>query len=123
MLKNFTIDELLNTNGYQLNKGVEILKKYMKYYNAHPITTKTGEIIENLNLAKDAMIENIEKLLDRNNKMEIIAQKSDSLKNFSINISSIADNVRKNESSKKSRLVLYGFIIIVILIVLYLFLF
>ena len=95
----------------------------MKYYNAHPITTKTGEIIENLNLAKDAMIENIEKLTDRNNKMEIIAQKSDSLKNFSINISSIADNVRRNESSRKNKFAIYAFIIIGILIILYLFIF
>ena len=27
LLKNFSVDELMNTNGLQLNKGTEILKK------------------------------------------------------------------------------------------------
>ena len=113
----------MNTNGFQLNKGTEILKKKMLYYNSHPVTTSNGEIIENLNLAKDAMIENVEALLERNDKMDIIAQKSDSLKNFSNNISSFAENIRNKESERKNKFIIYAIILVGIIILLYLFVF
>ena len=113
----------MNTNGLQLNKGTEILKKKMVYYNSHPITTSSGQIIENLNLAKDAMIENVEALLERNDKMDIIAQKSDSLKNFSNNLSSFAENIRNKESERKNKFIIYAIILVGIIILLYLFVF
>ena len=123
LLQNFSIDELMNTNGLQLNKGTEILKKRMVYYNSHPITTSNGEIIENLNLAKDAMIENVEALLERNDKMDIIAQKSDSLKDFSNNLSTVVENLRNKESERKNKFVIYAVILIGIIIILYFFIF
>ena len=121
LLKSFSIEELMNTNGLQLNKGTEILKKKMVYYNSHPITTSNGEIIENLNLAKDAMIENVEALLERNDKIDIIAKKSDSLKDFSNNLSSVVENIRNKESEKKNKYVVYLIILIGIIILLYFF--
>ena len=121
LLKSFSIEELMNTNGLQLNKGTEILKKKMVYYNSHPITTSNGEIIENLNLAKDAMIENVEALLERNDKIDIIAKKSDSLKDFSNNLSSVVENIRNKESERKNKYVIYLIILIGIIILLYFF--
>jgi vesicle-associated membrane protein 7 len=123
LLKNFSIDEFMNTNGLQLNRGTEILKKKMGYYNSHPITTSNGEIIENLNLAKDAMIENIEAILERNDKMDIIAQKSDSLKDISNNVSNVVENLRNRESERKNKYTFYMVILIgiIILILLYTF--
>ena len=123
LLKSFSIDELMNTNGMQLNKGTEILKKKIAYYNSHPITTTNGEIIDNLNLAKDAMIENVEALLERNDKMDIIAQKSDSLKDFSNNLSNVVENLRNKESERKNKFVIYAVIIVGIIILLYFFAF
>ena len=121
LLKSFSVDELMNTNGLQLNKGTEILKKKMGYYNSHPIATSNGEIIENLNLAKDAMIENVETLLERNDKMDIMVQKSDSLKDFSNNLSSVVENIRNKESERKNKYVIYLIILIGIIILLYFF--
>ena len=93
----------------------------MVYYNSHPITTSNGEIIENLNLAKDAMIENAEALLERNDKIDIIAKKSDSLKDFSNNLSSVVENIRNKESERKNKYVIYLIILIGIIILLYFF--
>ena len=119
IFKNFGLDELMNTNGLQLNKGTEILKKKMGYYNSHPITTSNGEIIENLNLAKDAMIENIETLLERDDKIDIIAKKSDDLKDYSNNISSVVENIRNRESVRKNKYMVYLFVLIGLIIILY----
>ena len=52
----------------------------MKYYNSHPISNSEGKLIDNLNLAKDAVFENIENLLDRNDKIDMIISESNSLK-------------------------------------------
>ena len=119
ILKNFGLDELMNTNGLQLNSGKEILKKKMGYYNSHPITTSNGEIIENLNLAKDAMIENVEALLERDDKIDIIAKKSDDLKDYSNNISNIVENIRNRESERKNKYMAYLFILVGLIIILY----
>jgi hypothetical protein len=122
IFKNFSLDELMNTNGLQLEKGSEILKKKMGYYNSHPITTSNGEIIENLNLAKGAMIENIEALLQRDDKIDIIAKKSDDLKAFSNNLSGLAENIRKKESEKNNMFIyLIVAIILIIIILVYIF--
>ncbi len=123
LLKSFSVDELMNTNGLQLNKGTEILKKKMVYYNSHPITTSNGQIIENLNLAKDAMIENVEALLERDDKIDIIAKKSDSLKDFSNNLSSVVENIRNKESERKNKFIIYLIIIVGIIFLLYFFVF
>ena len=72
-------EELINMNSSQLNKGKEILIKEMRFYNSKPITTGGGEVIDNLNLAKSAVLENIENLLDRNNKIDMIIEKSNAL--------------------------------------------
>ena len=122
ILKNFGLDELMNTNGLQLNMGKEILKKKMGFYNSHPIATTNGDIIENLNLAKGAMIENVEALLERDDKIDIIAKKSDELKAFSNNISSMAENVRKKEAeNNKTYIYLIVAVIVIIILLVYLF--
>ena len=95
----------------------------MVYYNSHPITTSSGQIIENLNLAKDAMIENVEALLERDDKIDIIAKKSDSLKDFSNNLSSVVENIRNKESERKNKFVIYFLIIVGIVFLLYFFVF
>ena len=119
ILKNFGLDELMNTNGLQLNSGKVILKKKMGYYNSHPITTSNGQIIESLNLAKGAMIENIEALLERDDKIDIIAKKSEDLKGFSNNLSNYAENIRNKESERKNKYMAYLFVLIGLIIILY----
>jgi t-SNARE complex subunit (syntaxin) len=93
----------------------------MVYYNSHPITTNNGQIIENLNLAKDAMIENVEALLERDDKIDIIAKKSDSLKDFSNNLSSVVENLRNKESERKNKFMIYLIIIVGLVVLLYFF--
>jgi hypothetical protein len=51
------------------------------------LTTKTGELIAELNLAKEIMVDNIDKLLDREHRLDIVYGKSENLKTTSDNIS------------------------------------
>ena len=113
-------EELINMNSSQLNKGKEILNKVMRFYNSNPITTGGGEVIENLNLAKSAVLENIENLLDRNNKIDMIIEKSNSLNENSYIMNNFTNQIKLRESERKNKYVYYVVsLVILILIVLY----
>jgi hypothetical protein len=51
------------------------------------LTTKTGELISELNIIKGVMVENIDKLINRDQKLEIMCSKSSNLKENSSKIS------------------------------------
>ena len=122
ILKKYSTDQLVNTNSFQLEEGKNILRKKMQFYNSGPYTTTHGEIIENLNVAKDAVIENIETLIERNNKIDIMVQKSDNLKDFSNNISAITGDILKKESERKNKYVIIVIsLFIIVLILIYIF--
>ena len=117
IFKEYSAEELSNNS--QLNKAKEILKIKMKYYNSHPISNSEGKLIDNLNLAKDAVFENIENLLDRNDKIDMIISESNSLKDNTNIISDLTKNLENKESQKKNRYIILAislFLIILILI-------
>ena len=119
ILKKYSIDELMNTNGSQLSDFLEILQKKMRFYNSNNMTTTKGEIIDNLNSAKDAAIENIQTLLERNTKMDIMVHKSNDLIDISNNMSIFTRDISRKESERKNKYVVFIislFIIILILI-------
>ena len=122
ILKKYPTEELMNINSFQFEEGKKILAKKMQFYNSNPLTTNRGEILENLNIAKDAVIENIETLIERNNKIDIMVQKSDNLKDFSNNITAITGDILKKESERKNRYVIVIIsLFIIVLILIYIF--
>ena len=118
ILKKYSIDDLKLFSAFQFSNGTEILKKYLNYYNSHPVITKTGEIISDLNCAKDAIIENVEKILERDNKMDLVVKKSAELQKFSENINSITKTIRRSETQRKNKFIIFSVIIIGILVAL-----
>ena len=122
ILKEYSTEELSNTYSSQLNKAKEILKTKMKYYNSHPITTSDGKLIDTLNFTKDAVMDNVETLLDRNDKIDMIINNSDKLKDSSYMISNLAQNLDNKESERKNRyIVLIISLFFIILILIYIF--
>ena len=117
-------EELINMNSSQLNKGKEILIKVMRFYNSKPITTIGGEVIDNLNLAKSAVLENIENLMDRNNKIDMIIEKSNALNENSYIMNDFANKIKLGESERKNKYVyLIVSLVVIVLILLYIFAF
>ena len=84
----------------------QIMKKVKQNYNSHPISNSEGKLIDNLNLAKDAVFENIENLLDRNDKIDMIISESNSLKDNTNIISDLTKNLENKESQKKNRYII-----------------
>ncbi len=76
--------------------------------------TKTGEIIRDLQEAKNIMVENIEKLLDRDEKLSIIATKSNNLNERSKNVNYMVAKIKKQEKMKqfKTMMIIVGGIVV-----------
>lgn len=55
------------------------------HYNDNPITVsdKADDLLRELNGLKDSMVENLDKLIERDGKIEVILQKAESLSNYS----------------------------------------
>ncbi len=119
LLKGYNINDLKEKSAFGLRGFEDVLQHYMNYYNSYPSSTKTGEIIKDLNLAKDAAIQNIEKIFQREEIVNIIATKSSNLENLSFNVSVIAENIKKQEKKKNMNIIFIFLVIIVILILLY----
>lgn len=122
-IQTYDYDKISGYNAYQLTEFCETLKQLIvllkinkqAYYNTNPKLTKTGEIIKDLLSAKDVMVSNIEKILDRDEKLNIIAMKSNNLNQHSKNIHYIvkskikvfqAANIKKQERMKNMKMIL-----------------
>ena len=97
----------------------------MKYYNrGPPVATSNGQPIDNLNLAKDVVVQNIKTLLERDDNINILVKKSDNLNDVSNTMKYISQNLKNRESERKNRYVVMVIsLFLVILILIYIFAF
>ena len=91
--------DIMKKQSYQLDYFEKNLKNIMDYYNKCPEKTLSGEIIKNLVDAKSIAIENIEKLIERDDKLNITVQKSDKLYDQSKNINSLANSIKNQKKA------------------------
>ncbi len=82
-LRKYDHKSIYNSYAYQLRDFTEEMKNIVKFYEENPAHTKTGVLVSNLNETAEVLRESVEQLLDRNEKLNIIAQKSKHLKSTS----------------------------------------
>ena len=118
-LEQNSYDDIMKEQSYYFQYFQKNLKNIMDYYNKCQQKTQSGEIIKNLVDAKSIAIENIEKLIDRDQKLNITVQKSDKLYDQSKNINSLANSIKNQKKAEKlrnMRLLIGGGIILVIIL-------
>jgi len=90
---------LANIHAYQLTDFNAELKNLIGVYNSSKYS-KSEQLIKELNEAKGIMVENIEKIFDRDEKLNIIAVKSHNLTQRSQNVHYQSAAVKKREREK-----------------------
>ena len=118
-LEQNSYDDIMKEQSYYFQYFQKNLKNIMDYYNKCPQKTLSGEIIKNLVDAKSIAIENIEKLIDRDQKLNITVQKSDKLYDQSKNINFLANSIKNQKKAEKlrnMRLLIGGGIILIIIL-------
>ncbi|CDW75315.1 synaptobrevin vamp-like protein [Stylonychia lemnae] len=116
LIQQYSPRELENAKAYGLSTFTERIKEKLVYYNDNPITIndKTDELLRELNGLKDAMVENLDKLIERDGKIEVILQKAESLSVYS---KTYRANARKAKNKMRNRRIFYVFMLILILAV------
>lgn len=77
--KTYSQHDIDNARGYSLKSfGVEFLKPKMQAYNDNPemFNDKADVLLNNMLHLKDNMVENIESLIQRDGKIEVMAEKA-----------------------------------------------
>ena len=123
-LEQHNYEDIIKEQSYSFENFQNNLKNILDYYNQCPQKTLSGEIIKNLVDAKSIAIENVEKLIDRDQKLNITVQKSDNLYEQSKNINTLANSIKNQKKASKirnMRLLIGGAIILVIFIFIILF--
>lgn len=117
-IQKYDYDKIASFCAYQLSEFDKTLSSLITYYNSCPTKTNTGEIIQELVEAKNIAIENIETVLGRDEKLNILAVKGERLNNQSRNINYMADQLRKQARKKqlKTMMIVGGSIIVCILL-------
>ena len=78
------------------------MKPKMQYYNDNPnaFSDKTDEVLKNMLNLKEDMIENIENLIQRDGKIEIVAEKAQQLSTVSHSYNTKSRKLKEQERRK-----------------------
>ena len=109
--------EIQNARSYELEYAEEIMKK-MKFFNEKGVgfDTKSEEVLRDLQGVKDVMVQNMEKLLERDFKIEVCLAKAREINQYSITYKKRAKNYNRFQSRRKWWYMLAGLIILAIII-------
>eukprot|EP00347_Sterkiella_histriomuscorum_P014256 403361576 len=114
LISSYSPRELENAKAYGLSTFTDKIREKMTYYNDNPITIndKTDELMRELNGLKDSMVENIDRLIERDGKIEVILQKAESLSTYS---KTYRANARRAKNKMRNRRIFYVCMLIIIL--------
>lgn len=108
---NYTIR---NSFSYQLKDFSDEIKQLANSYEINP-TSKIGKLKEKLSEATEILHDNVEKLLQRGEKLNIIAQKSSRLRDSSDDFVKNIQEIKRRQKWRKYRC--YAIIILIILFI------
>ena len=87
-LKNYDMKKIKSSFAFGMRDFNEEIKNLVKFYEDNPTYTKTETLINNLNETASILRESVEKVLERHEKLNIIAHKSKNLKSTTEDLAS-----------------------------------
>ena len=118
-LETYSTHDVEVAKGYSLKSfGVEFLKPKMMAYNNNPelFNDKADKVLKDMLHLKDNMVENIESLIQRDGKIEVVAEKAMQLSTVSNSYKQRSRKLKEQERRKRLCVIFTVCIIVVILI-------
>ena len=94
----------------------EVIRERMEYYNAGGTIDNIDALKNQIDEVKDGMVQNIEKVLERGEKIELLVDKTDRLNQQAFRFESSSRSLRKHLYWRKIRRMVYGVVAVVLLI-------
>eukprot|EP00344_Euplotes_crassus_P009647 CAMPEP_0197008730 /NCGR_PEP_ID=MMETSP1380-20130617/46698_1 /TAXON_ID=5936 /ORGANISM="Euplotes crassus, Strain CT5" /LENGTH=169 /DNA_ID=CAMNT_0042429511 /DNA_START=145 /DNA_END=655 /DNA_ORIENTATION=- len=113
----FTLLEIQKAKSYELEFADEIKKK-MHFFNEKGIgfDTKSEEVLRDLQSVKDAMVENMEKLLDRDFKIDVALARAQDINQYSLTYRKRAKKYNQFQKRRKLWYTLIGIAVLAVII-------
>lgn len=105
-LKKYGTEKPQKAIAFAMNEAFSpILKARMEYYNTdkNPAVDNISSVKNQIEEVKDVMVQNIEKVLERGEKIELLVDKTDRLSQQAFRFESTSRNLRRNMWWKKVR--------------------
>lgn len=108
-------EQINNAGAYQLNNYEKYISQLISYYNNNPRLTKNGDIIRLLTEYKKLEVINVDNILDRDQKLNIVAQKELFMSSQNKNINLLTQQIimqKRKKTIKYVALCLLGILIV-----------
>lgn len=115
----YSAHDIQAAKGYSLKSfGVETLKPKMQAYNDNPemFNDKADQLLKDMLHLKDNMVENIESLIQRDGKIEVVAEKAMQLSTVSNSYKTRSRKLKEQERRKRYCMIMTVCIVVTILI-------
>ena len=119
-LDTYTPREIDLAKGYSLKSfGSQFIKPKMEMYNENPTIAnddKAEKLLSDMKYLKDNMVENIEALIQRDGKIEIMAETAMQLSTVSNSYKTRSRKLKENERRKRWMLCIIGTVVLIIIL-------
>ncbi|CAG8600216.1 9225_t:CDS:2, partial [Paraglomus occultum] len=78
-LKAYSKDRIDSALAYGLNEFAKVIADRMEYYSSNPSADRIRQVHGEIEQVKDVMVHNIERVLERGERIELLVDKTDSL--------------------------------------------
>jgi len=104
-------------NAYALDEEFKpVLKKQMEYYSNGTNTDRILKVRKEIDEVKSIMVENIEKVLERGDKIELLVEKTDTLSHESFTFHSKSKDLKRHMWWKNFKITLILFLVVLAII-------
>mmetsp|Transcript_37058 Transcript_37058/g.38424 ORF Transcript_37058/g.38424 Transcript_37058/m.38424 type:complete len:140 (+) Transcript_37058:225-644(+) len=119
LFRQYDFEYISSAPAYRLSAFETQIQELNEYYESAPRQSVTGNIIKDLNDVKKMVVKNIDKLMDRENTLELTINNSQKLKDSSIKVNNFSNVIKKEAIENRNRTRMYVFGGIIGLIVLF----
>lgn len=113
----FNMMEIQNARSYEL-EFAETIRKKMEFFNEKGIgfDNKSEDVLKNLHDVKNVMVENMEKLLQRDFKIEVCLAKAREINSYSVTYKKRARGYNRMQRNRKIWYALGGILLLAVII-------
>ncbi|RIB09525.1 vesicle-associated membrane protein [Gigaspora rosea] len=113
-LANYSRERINEAPTYGLNEFSKVISKQMEYFSSNPEADKLKKVHGEIEQVKDVMVHNIERVLERGERIELLVDKTDNLNQQAFAFKKRSTALRRSMWWKNTKLLfLIGFVTLV----------
>ncbi|CAG8699036.1 3700_t:CDS:2, partial [Gigaspora rosea] len=110
-LANYSRERINEAPTYGLNEFSKVISKQMEYFSSNPEADKLKKVHGEIEQVKDVMVHNIERVLERGERIELLVDKTDNLNQQAFAFKKRSTALRRSMWWKNTKLLfLIGFV-------------